>query len=87
MSENEESSAGRMDTLEEELKVAKQSINHLKAVLYQILDQDDNDFFDDNIKLIERQNIRRMLKSKFPLTHETLDIVNKSRRPPQENIS
>ena len=75
------------DRLMEENKQLKKQCTDLLAVLYQILDQDENDFFDDNIKVVERQNIRRMLKQRFPLTHETLDIVNmrKQQQPTQED--
>lgn len=71
--------------LEDENKALKKKINDLTILIYQVLDQDDNDFFDDNVRLVERQNIRRILKAKFPLTAEQVDIVNKNKEQLQQN--
>lgn len=71
--------------LTEENKTVKKKITDLTILIYQVLDQDESDFFDDNVRTIERQNIRRMLKSKFPLTAEMVDIVNKNKEQQQQH--
>ena len=71
--------------LTEENKTVKKKITDLTILIYQVLDQDESDFFDDNVRTIERQNIRRMLKSKFPLTAEMVDIVNKNKEQHQQH--
>lgn len=77
----------RDEQLEKENKQLKKKVNDLTILIYQVLDQDESDFFDDNVRTIERQNIRRMLKARFPLTPEMVEIVNKSKETPQNNSS
>lgn len=77
-----------VERLNDENKVLKKKATDLTILIYQVLDQDESDFFDDNVRTIERQNIRRMLKARFPLTPEMVEIVNKSKEPPkQDSIS
>lgn len=77
----------KIKQLTDENKAVKKKITDLTILIYQVLDQDESDFFDDNVRTIERQNIRRMLKSKFPLTAEMVDIVNKNKEQQQQHIS
>ena len=75
----------KIKQLTDENKAVKKKITDLTILIYQVLDQDESDFFDDNVRTIERQNIRRMLKSKFPLTAEIVDIVNKNKEQQQQH--
>lgn len=76
-----------LGNLEVENKQLKKKVTDLTILIYQVLDQDESDFFEDNVRTIERQNIRRMLKSKFPLTAEMVDIVNKNKEAQQQSVS
>lgn len=73
-----------MKRLNDENKESRKKLTDLTILIHQVLEQDEADFFDDNVRTIERQNIRRMLKARFPLTPEMVEIVNKSRetQPP-----
>lgn len=75
----------KIDYLTQENSKLKKKVNDLTILIYQVLDQDESDFFDDNVRTIERQNIRRLLKAKFPLTAEQVDIVNKNKEQLQQN--
>lgn len=64
----------------------KKRLNDLTILIHQVLEQDEADFFEDNLRTMDRQNIRRMLKAKFPLTSEQVDIVNKNKEA-QQNMN
>lgn len=71
------------DVLEENEKL-KKKVNELIAFLYNITNQYEEDFFNDSMNFIQRQNIMRTIKGRLEMTPEVWAIVNKSKEPPTQ---
>lgn len=73
-----------VDILTEQNMQLKNKVNELTALLFKMVNQYEQDFFEDSYTFMQRQNIVRAIKARIDMTPEVWEIVNKSKEQPQQ---